>query len=282
MDFYLVDCFGQEKYQGNPLAVFVPDRPVSDGEMQQIANEMGFSETAFIRSGRQPDGGYDVRIFTPDTEVPFAGHPVLGAAHVIRTCLGEKAREVRLNLKAGQIAVRADGDCLIMTQNQPEFGMTVEKTALAAALSLSPENIRADYPAQWVSTGLESVIVPLKTAEALRRCRVNHDRLREFHQTFCKCGVLVFVPQETGLRVRVFTDDAGFREDAATGSANGNLAAWLLHHRFFGRSELCCSVSQGSEMGRPSTLLLRAARKDGHYAIEVGGQVHMVARGQWE
>ena len=83
MRFYIVDCFAQEKYQGNQLAVFLPDRPMETQEMQQVAHEIGFSETSFLLSGKQKDGGYDVRIFTPDVEVPFAGHPTLGTAYVI-------------------------------------------------------------------------------------------------------------------------------------------------------------------------------------------------------
>lgn len=94
MRFYIVDCFAEAKYQGNPLAVLIPDRPASDAEMQRIAIEIGFSETTFIMSGRQADGGYDVRIFTTSCEVPFAGHPTLGTAYVIREMLEGAGRRV--------------------------------------------------------------------------------------------------------------------------------------------------------------------------------------------
>lgn len=283
MKFYLVDCFAEEKYQGNQLAVFLPDRPVSDREMQQIANEMGFSETSFILSGKQPDGGYAVRIFTPDVEVPFAGHPTLGTAHVIRTCLEDgSGGEVRLNLKAGQIPVYAEGGRLIMVQNQPEFGAETPREAVAEALSLTPDRIRDDFPVQLVSTGLEAVIVPLKTVEDLKACRVNHDRLHRFHQDYYKCNVLAFVPEGEGLRVRVFLDDSGFLEDPATGSANGDLAAWLLRHEFFGSRKISCRVSQGTERGRPSVLWVDAGLAEGRYSIRVGGQAYIVAGGQWE
>lgn len=283
MKFYIVDCFAQAKYQGNQLAIFVPDRPLSDDEMQKIANEMGFSETSFILSGKQPNGGYDVRIFTPAVEVPFAGHPTLGTAHVIQTHFeSNPAQEIRLNLKAGQIPVFTDEYGLTMSQNQPEFGITIEKDAVAAALSIHADDIRDDFPVQEVSTGLEAVIVPLKTVEALERCHVDYDKLAAFHQAYCKCNVLAFVPQETGLRMRVFMDDPGFLEDPATGSANGNLAAYLLHHHFFSSNELSYTVSQGSEMGRPSTLLIKASLKNGIYTIHVGGQAHIVANGEWE
>ena len=169
-----------------------------------------------------------------------------------------------------------------MIQNQPEFGITVDKNAVAAALSVGADDIREDYPVQEVSTGLEAVIVPLKTVEALERCHVNYDQLHAFHQAYRKCNVLAFVPQETGLRVRVFMDDPGFLEDPATGSANGDLAAYLLHHNFFSTNELSYTVSQGSEMGRPSTLLIKAGLKNEIYTIYVGGHAHIVASGEWE
>lgn len=283
MKFYIVDCFARAKYQGNQLAVFVPDRPISDQEMQQIANEIGFSETSFILSGKQPDGGYDIRIFTPAVEVPFAGHPTLGTAHVIQTHFeNNSAQEIRLNLKAGQIPVFADESGLTMIQNQPEFGITIDKNAVAAALSLSADNIRDDYPVQQVSTGLEAVIVPLKTVEALEHCHVNYDKLDAFHHDYCDCNVLAFVPHDGGLRVRVFMEDPGFLEDPATGSANGDLAAYLLRHNFFSANEISYTVSQGGEMGRPSTLLIAASLKNGIYTIHVGGHAHIVASGEWE
>lgn len=283
MKFYFVDCFARARYQGNQLAVFIVDRPLSGDEMQKIANEIGFSETSFILSGKQPNGGYDVRIFTPAVEVPFAGHPTLGTAHVIQTHFeNNSAQEIRLNLKAGQIPVFADEGGLTMSQNQPEFGITIEKNAVAAALSLHADDIRDDYPAQEVSTGLEAVIVPLKTVEALERCHVNYDQLHAFHQAYRKCNVLAFVPHGEGLRVRVFMDDPGFLEDPATGSANGDLAAYLLRHHFFSSSDLSYTVSQGSEMGRPSTLSIKASLKNGVYTIHVGGRAHIVASGEWE
>lgn len=106
MKFYIVDCFAEEKYQGNELLVVIPDRPVDDDEQQKIAREINFSETAFILSGKQEDGGYDVRIWTPNGgEVPFAGHPVLGTAFIIGNLMEEAGSDIKLNLKIGQINV---------------------------------------------------------------------------------------------------------------------------------------------------------------------------------
>ncbi len=282
MNFYIVDCFAEGKYQGNQLAVFLPDGPVSDGEMQRIANEIGFSETTFILSGRRDNGGYDVRIFTPDVEVPFAGHPTLGTAHIIHTVLeGERTDRVQLNLKAGQIPVSIDARGIVMTQNEPVFGEILDKRLLAGVLSIEDGDIRDDYPVQWVSTGLEAIIVPLRSVDALRRCHVNHDRFHAFIRDHYKCNIMAFVPEGDGIRDRVFMDDPGFLEDPATGSANGDLAAYLLRHDFFGSSDLRYTVSQGSEMGRPSKLEVTASLREGRYTIEVGGHACTVARGEW-
>ena len=282
MKFYIADCFAEEKYQGNQLAVMLPDREMATEEMQQIAREIGFSETAFILSGRKEDGSYDVRIFTPAIEVPFAGHPVLGTAYIIHSILEDGQSDcVRVNLKAGQISLRVKGEILTMTQNQPQFGEKLARKAVADALSLAEEDVRSDYPVQWTSTGLEAVIVPLNSLEALQRCRVDFTARQKFIDEYYSCNVLAFACGNEDLRVRVFMEEPGFPEDAATGSANGALAAYLLQHNFFGCNELEYVASQGIEMGRPSKLFVHAARQNDRYHIEVGGKVFIVAEGNW-
>ena len=167
-----------------------------------------------------------------------------------------------LNLKAGQIPVEFTTDGRgIMTQNQPVFGEVLPREAAVAAVSLSADDVREDFPVQWVSTGLEAVITPLKSVEALERCRVNYDERQRFIDRHYACSLLYFAPSEDGsLRVRVFMEDPGFLEDPATGSANGDLACWLLRYGFFGdRRSLSYTVSQGSEMGRPSRLYVDAS-----------------------
>lgn len=283
MKFYIVDCFAENKYQGNQLAVFIPDCPIATEEMQQIANEIGFSETTFILSDKQENGGYDVRIFTPAIEVPFAGHPTLGTAHVIHHVLEQDTSDkVLLNLQAGQIPVRVDGTALIMSQNQPEFGEILDAESVAGALSLTADDIRNDYPVQWVSTGLEAVIVPLKSLDALEKCHVNYDERQRFIDEHYACNILFFAEAEDGLHARVFMEDPGFLEDPATGSANGCLAAYLLKHDFYSAQNLSYIVSQGNEMGRPSKLQVHAAFDGNAYTIEVGGHAYIVAEGDWK
>lgn len=284
MKFYLVDVFAEQKYQGNQLAVLVPDRELSAEEMQQIARETNFSETTFILSGKQPNGGYDVRIFTPGEEIPFAGHPTLGTAYVIHQLMEKgESSQVLLNLGVGEIPVYVDHHGYTMTQHQPSFGQTIEELdVVAEVLNIRTEDMRRDYPIQLVSTGLPCIVVPLVSPEAVTRCSINHDRFQQFIERIYKCNLLVFAPdEEADLKVRVFMDDPGFLEDPATGSANGNLAGYLLNHNYFQQDKVRYTVSQGREIHRPSLLRINAEKTEDTYRIEVGGHVYLVAEGEW-
>src|SRR4051794_16692964 len=127
MKYYIVDVFAENKYEGNPLAVFLPDKEIDTAEMQKIAREINFSETTFIMSGLKENGGYDVKIFSPDSELPFAGHPTIGTAYVIKNLLESTVKtEINLNLTVGQVPVVFEDQYAWMTQNQPEFGDKVE------------------------------------------------------------------------------------------------------------------------------------------------------------
>lgn len=284
MKFYIVDVFAEQKYQGNQLAVLLPDRELTATEMQQIARETNFSETSFILSGKRENGGYEVRIFTPDVEVPFAGHPSLGTAYVINKMIeGGKSDKVILNLRDTTIPISIDRDGLTMEQDQPSFGMTVgDKKFLADVLNINEEDISKDYPVQLVSTGLPCIVTPLKTVDAVRRCSINHDLFRKFIEDVYRCNLLVFTSEnENELKVRVFMDDTGFLEDPATGSANGNLAGYLLKHDYFNKSRIQYNVNQGDEINRPSLLRIKAEMEKGVFQIRVGGNVHLVADGEW-
>lgn len=284
MRYYMVDCFAQEKYQGNQLAVFLPENELSAEEMQKIALEVGFSEVSFVVSGKQANGGYRVRIFTPDEEIPFAGHPTLGTAFVIWKILENgQSDQVVLNLDVGPIPVSIHEGVLTMSQNAPKFGEIIDRSVLAEVLSVEPECIRDDYPIQWVSTGLAAHIVPMVNADAVKRCRIDHSRFQKFLSEHDPCSLLVFsVEDKSNLKVRVFVHDTGFKEDPATGSANGDLAGYLLKHEMLDGKKLSYTVHQGAEARRPSLLYINAEEVDGEYSIRVGGSVYPVAQGDWE
>ena len=285
LTYYLVDVFAQERYAGNQLAVVTGAFFLPDERMQAIANEMHFSETTFIPSSEKRNGGFDVRIFTPSIEVPFAGHPTLGTAYVIKHFVQEEdgGDTVVLNLKAGQIPVRFEKhgaeEVLWMKQLPPTFGKTFKTEELASVLQLNAGDFDSAFPIQLVSTGLPFIIVPLKTLDAVKRSKVNLDQLLKLQ---VEAGVLVFcretVQKDNNLHVRVFVPLFGTVEDPATGSGNGCLAGYLSRYRYFGTDKVDVRVEQGIELGRPSLLLLKAENAGGK--IEVGGKVFLVAEGK--
>lgn len=287
MTFYIVDVFAEEKYQGNQLAVFRNAAGLSKDEMQKIARETNFSETTFILSDSKVNNGYDVKIFTPDSEVPFAGHPTLGTAFIIHREIENGATgKVTLNLGVGQIPVTFEQNKDIwMKQNPPQFGRILDRNTMSEILSINAEGIDANFPVQEVSTGLPSIIVPLDSLRSVRQCRIHHDKYRRFLQEAFSANILVFsretYEKENHLNVRVFCEDSGFPEDAATGSANGNLAGYLLEYGYFSDSQLLYSVEQGYEIRRKSLLKVKASKAGGRFDINVGGKVFPVAKGEW-
>jgi trans-2,3-dihydro-3-hydroxyanthranilate isomerase len=291
MKFYIVDVFAEEKYTGNQLAVVRDAGHLTSEQMQSIAKEMGYSETTFILSNEQRDGGYDVRIFTPEVEVPFAGHPTLGTAYVIRyEIIQEPVKTVNLNLKVGRIPVTfnysgKDKDILWMQQKEPTFGEIIEPKPLADILGIDEQEIDDRFPVQEVSTGLFFIITPLKSLDAVKRIRINRQKYFKLIENTQAKAILVFCPetylQENDLSVRVFCDYYGVPEDPATGSANGCLAGYLVKHRYFESNKIDIRVEQGYEINRPSLLYLKAGQKQGQIDVSVGGKVVMVAKGQF-
>src|SRR6266849_5844368 len=175
--FYIVDVFAESKYAGNQLAVVRHAADLSSEKMLEIAREMHYSETTFILSEEAHDGGYDVRIFTPGGEVPFAGHPTLGTAWVLRNeILKSDVSTVTLNLKVGQIPVTFDGGALWLKQINPTFGETRTPAQVAPVLNLDEADFDTRFPIQEVSTGLPFVLVPLKGMDAVKRAHVNLEK----------------------------------------------------------------------------------------------------------
>src|SRR5690606_17182412 len=282
MQLYIVDVFAEQKYAGNQLAVFRDAAHLSTEEMQTLAREMNFSETTFITSETPRDGGYDVRIFTIDTELPFAGHPTLGTAFIVRNeILPGKPDQVTLNCKVGQIPVTFAPDGVIwMKQKPPTFGETLDAAFAADLISLSVDDVDTRFPVQVVSTGVPFHIVPLKTRDAVRRAVPNAARFRELGIW----EVFFFCPEpydsNNHLNARMFFGSTIISEDPATGSANGCLAGYLVKHHYFGSNSIDIRVEQGYEIKRPSLLYLRAVDQGDSIEVNVGGKVFMVAKGE--
>lgn len=289
LKFYLLDVFAEEKYAGNQLAVVRNACALSSVLMQKIANEMHFSETTFILSDEERDGGYDVRIFTPANELPFAGHPTLGTAYVIKHhIVNRTVKKVLLNLEVGQIPVTFEKDdageeVLWMRQISPNFGETFDAAGISEALCLDVKDLDRRFPVREVSTGIPFIIVPLKSLDAVKRARVNWERHEKLMKP-AEAGILIFSSEtygkENDLNVRVFVDLYGIPEDPATGSGNGCLAGYLSHYRYFGNDDVDVRVEQGCEIGRPSLLHLKARKSENKIQVHVGGKVVMVASGE--
>ncbi|WP_373693672.1 PhzF family phenazine biosynthesis protein [Limnofasciculus baicalensis] len=291
LTFYTVDVFAIDKYTGNQLAVFTNASHLSPLQMQRIALEINYSETTFITATEPDNGGYNVRIFTPKKELPFAGHPTLGTAYIIqRAIIQQPVEKVHLNLQVGQIPVSWErigdgGEVLWMRQNSPTFHEILSAADLAPILNLELDEFDTRYPIQEVSTGIPFIIVPLKNHTALKGIRINRERYFQFvAKTYAK-DILVFCPEtysaENHLSVRVFVEYLGIPEDPATGSANGCLAGYLVKYAYLGDAALDVRVEQGYEIDRPSLLFLKAIGEGESIEVSVGGKVIMVAKGEF-
>ncbi len=291
MNFLILDVFAQKKYAGNQLAVCFDAGELSTERMQAIAKEFNFPETTFVLSDQERDGGWDVRIFTPNEEVPFAGHPTLGTSWAIADrFLDGSVERLTLHLKAGDIPVefsyRDDGatDLLWMRQLAPTFGETLDRPEAARLLSLDIDQVAPDFPAQEVSTGLPFLLIALKDLEAVRQARLDHAAYQRLLERGGAKAVYLFgrggYGPESDIAARLFADHYGIPEDPATGSACGCLAGYLAKYRYFGGPEAAARVDQGYEIGRPSALFLKSADRDEEIEIHVGGRVVPVAQGE--
>lgn len=289
LSFSIVDVFAERKYEGNQLAVFRHAAHLSTEEMLAITREMNFSETTFILSEEPVNGGYDVRIFTPKEEVSFAGHPTLGTAYIIqKDIIGHSVQQIVLNLKIGQIPVTFDEKnpgMAWMQQKPPIFGEIIDLDTIAAVLGIPASSMDSRYPIQEVSTGLPALIVPLKSLKDVQRCKINRDLYFHLIEQLSAKMILVFCPETyqagNSLNARVFGDYFGAPEDPATGSANGDLAGYLIKYRYYGNESIDISVEQGFEIMRPSILYHRASQMDDLISIQIGGKTIYTAKGEW-
>ena len=289
MIFYIVDVFAEAPYSGNQLAVFLGNPPTE--LMQTLAREMNLSETTFITSLEAENNGYNVRIFTLRKELPFAGHPTLGTAYIIRReIIKDNVPSINLNLPLGQIPVTFHDDGIVwMKQKTPAFGHIHDKSEMARILRIDAHHFHETLPIQESSTGNPHIIVPLKSLEALRNADVDvpsfKTLLEDTKPELGANGICVFTPEtiypENDFNVRVFGHLRSVPEDPATGSAIGNLAGYLVHHGYFGETYAKMKrVEQGYEIGRPSLLMFSTGSVNNEIEVHVGGKVRMVAKGE--
>ena len=287
MKFFITDVFANDKYSGNQLATFFDFGLLSTDEMQNIAREINFSETTFITSKEKINDGFNVRIFTPASEIDFAGHPTLGTAYIISKYLSKDSLDmIKLNYRVGQIPVIMVNDILLMRQHQPKFGHKIDNSLLAQTLGLTTDDFDNRFPIMEVTTGLPFTIVPLKTMSALKKAKVNLMKYNEFIEHAWAKGILIYTCETYekyhDITSRVFVDYLGIPEDPATGSGTGCLAAYLLKYNIFNSDKIELTVGQGYEINRPSELKIKAELRDRNFDINVGGKVIEIAEGDWK
>lgn len=284
--FYIVDVFAVDKYSGNQLAVVISRNKLNGEEMQRIAKEMNYSETTFVTSVEN----YEVRIFTPEVELPFAGHPIVGTGYILqREFMKGKAKTMALNLQIGQIPIlfKYKGDVLSETwieHREPGFSGFFAPDLIADVLNIEENEIDGRFKIQEVSTGVPTIIVPLKSLDVVKKVSINIEKYTRLIQNTEAKTILVFCAEtydkHNDLNVRFFANYYGIPEDPATGSANGCLAAYLLKHDYFGKKNIDIRIEQGYEIGRKSLLLIKAQEKAGKYYITIGGKVILIAKGK--
>ncbi len=279
--FRLVNVFAQTPLSGNPLCVFEDARGLDGPLMQAVALQFNLSETTFVLPSQRASAS--VRIFTPTFEMPFAGHPTLGTAHVVRT-LRATGDALKLEMPAGIIPVQANGGLWTLQANAPVHRQpTASPADLAAMLGLAPADL-ADAPALWVNTGSDQLVIPLASRDAVQRALPRAELLLAHGSNGQRAMAYVWAyePDDVnavdGGRAVVarffFPKHASVIEDPGTGSACANLGGWLLATGAPLPQQL--TIAQGAAVGRPSRLFLEVTADA---RILVSGRVIEIARG---
>lgn len=277
--YRVVDVFTTEALEGNPLAVFPDGSRIDDVTMQRIAKELNLSETVFLLPPTRPDCVARVRIFTPNREMAFAGHPTVGASFVLldEGMVPGHSSRFSLDEKVGAVPIRVDGAArpLIWLRTPPiSEGATYDRTLCAQALGLDPGDL-LDIAPQLLSAGNPNIFIPLKDKGAVDRAWLDAHPLKALKSANSEpVCVFVFTPTPEGAYSRMFAPEHGVFEDPATGSATGPLAAYMMKHRLVPRDDGTRFLSeQGTKMGRRSILYVQIWGDAGANGIEVGGYV---------
>jgi trans-2,3-dihydro-3-hydroxyanthranilate isomerase len=284
-EYHIVDVFTQTQLEGNPLAVFPDARGLDAQTMQRIAGELNLSETTFVLPAENGGAAARVRIFTPQYEMVFAGHPTIGTAFVLRErgLVARDAETFVLEEKVGPVRVRVDSGAnpMIWLETPPiAFGGTFDRGQCARSLGLSEADLLDGVPCRLVTAGNPNVYVALRDAATVDRAAVDGAEMRKLlaaePEPTC---VFVFTPAPEGAYSRMFAPEHGVPEDPATGSATGPLAAFMMEYGLVATADGTRFVSeQGTKMGRRSLLHVLVRGERGATAIEVGGHVAPLAK----
>jgi trans-2,3-dihydro-3-hydroxyanthranilate isomerase len=279
--FYQVDVFTDHIFGGNPLAVFTQGHKFKEEDLQKVAQEMNLSETTFVYPSTTKEADFDVRIFTPTREIPFAGHPTLGTAYILRKYGATSANPLRLNFKAGIIPVSTEGNRSFM-QHPP--AQTLHELSpskiIAEALGIPLSGLDANLPIKVVTTGFPALFVPIKLLSIINNIAINTQILNEVLDPL---GIDMIYPfcretlnPENTVHSRAFAPGLGIPEDPATGSVAGAMGAYWAS--LSDQMEISMVIEQGYAMQRPSLIHVEVSNGKTQ-KISVGGQCHPVFTG---
>ena len=280
LHFDIVDVFTDRPYAGNPLAVVHGARTLAAGQMQAIAAEFGLSETAFTLPPTTSRATYRLRIFTPTRELPFAGHPSIGAAWALAFADMIRSGDVVQECGAGLLPVHVDRSGARIVGGAPVVGPDLDGTALAATVGLTADDLDAALPAGIAAAGVPFAFLPVRPDAVARAAP---DAAAVAAATAEQTGLVVVAVDRAArtAHLRMFGPQVGVPEDPATGSAAVALGVHLAARGVLPEGPSVLSIAQGAEMGRPSTLEVHA-RVVGGAAVEVAvrGEARMVAKGE--
>ena len=291
-EYYICDVFTQQKFSGNQLAVITDAEGLSDHDMQNIAREFNFSESTFVFPSEK-ENTRKVRIFTPRSEVPFAGHPNIGTAFILAETgiFGDFAQsiDVVFEEKAGNVPIKINKDhcgyiwCELSAPAPLSLGKvaTVDLASEVLSIEAGDINVTTHYP-QVASVGLPFLFVELQSLEALSQAQIDLTKLQRLLQEGFPSYIHIYCRdvKDFDIRCRMFAPLDGVAEDPATGSANAALIALLSHCDQRSDLEDKWKISQGSEIGRPSVLHGRAQKIGGTVTeVNLGGYSVMVCKG---
>lgn len=277
--FYQVDVFTNKIFGGNPLAVFTNGQNFAEEDLQKVAREMNLSETTFVYPSSTDNADFDVRIFTPTSEIPFAGHPTLGTAYVLRKYKSVNASTLNLNFKNGIISVWTEEDKVYMQHPPAETLHELNPSEkIANALGLPLKALDESLPVQVVSTGFPALLVPINKINDINEININFQIL---HEVLSPLGIGMIYPfcretrsPENTVHARAFAPSLGIPEDPATGSVAGAMGAYWA--RINGGNVINMVIEQGYEMQRPSLIYVSVTKDN---KISVGGQCKPVFKG---
>jgi trans-2,3-dihydro-3-hydroxyanthranilate isomerase len=303
--FYQLDVFTDQRFAGNPLAVFPDGAGISDVEMQQIAREMNLSETVFVLPSDKSEALRRLRIFTPTKELPLAGHPVVGTWNLlaqlgfIENAPANGSVEIKHELGVGVLPVEIEfenGEPRKVTMTQDKFSPgeivadeNLRKT-IAEAFNIAPEDFQPHAPVQVCGTGVNFTVIPVRSLAILKNSRANAAKLEELPRNLPgEFSLFAWETLEEAslIHTRMYAPEFGITEDPATGSAAGALGGYMVHHGLFAEelkkndNVLSFTIEQGDFIERPSRIYVEITGKKGNVErVRVGGSSIIVAKGE--